>query len=412
MDLPIATVIIAMLTIQLLCFGALTFLMDARLEQDVGMNEVGWCTVALSLSYMLQLASPTPGFNVTNLINHSLALLGSLFLLTGVLRFIERPFPKRRWLLALTAAYTLLQLLVEAFTDSSGRYVLLSALSALVYGMLSANAWLASGSSRMRYELHALAVICTGFALLHLLKAHYVLRDGLPALAMDNWHQTVFYLYMAVMAVVMMPLMIWMVFSRLTVRLKEAALRDTLTGALNRRGMWQHLHKVFGASRPPQCILLLIDLDHFKQINDAHGHQIGDEVLRAVARTLTDSLQGKNFLARIGGEEFVVSCFHCSPEQATEHAETLREQVQALSIPLPSGQPLQVTLTVGVSPPIHAYEHIDRALQAADAALYSGKNEGRNRVTGGIHRRAYRTGLRAEANGSDISSAPNSSNHG
>ena len=166
-------------------------------------------------------------------------------------------------------------------------------------------------------------------------------------------------------------------------RLRESNRRDVLTGMFNRR----HFHEVFDQmlqhsieTRQP-ISLLLIDLDHFKRVNDDFGHLAGDECLRTLARNLRECLaQEAAVIARFGGEEFVVVLAGVSAPQVLEIAERVREHISSLPVRY-SGREITMTASIGVfNVPIGFHASADEVLHHADDALYSAKNAGRNRV--------------------------------
>ena len=159
-------------------------------------------------------------------------------------------------------------------------------------------------------------------------------------------------------------------------QLQRAADTDVLTGLPNRAHLDAHLHGGAGAGRA--FTVLFIDIDHFKAINDTHGHAAGDAVLRAVAAELARSVRDVDYVARYGGEEFVVVAYG-HPIEVTPLAERIRERIAALSIEW-QGQVLPVTVSIGVAPTSAPGEAMDRVLARADAAMYAAKRNGRNRV--------------------------------
>ncbi len=158
------------------------------------------------------------------------------------------------------------------------------------------------------------------------------------------------------------------------------ALEDQLTGLANRRRVDHELPQLLAAARERGAPLSIavIDLDHFKRVNDRHGHAVGDDVLRAIARILLDKIRSTDLLARMGGEEFIVLFAGTGLAVATEACERLRRAVETFGW----GQlapALELTISVGVC---EAGEGLDvRGLvERADAALYQAKRNGRNRV--------------------------------
>lgn len=174
-------------------------------------------------------------------------------------------------------------------------------------------------------------------------------------------------------------------------RLKHIGLTDALTGVHNRRYFEQRLREEVDRSlrkgSPLSC--LLIDLDHFKQVNDRHGHLIGDAVLREVSEQVKDQLRLSDAMARYGGEEFAVLLVQTDTASAIAIAERIRERVLSRPVVLPDGETLSVTLSVGVSTLHQAVRGADvdararELVAAADRALYAAKRAGRNRVVFG-----------------------------
>jgi two-component system, cell cycle response regulator len=160
------------------------------------------------------------------------------------------------------------------------------------------------------------------------------------------------------------------------------ATEDVLTGAFNRAALEDALGTVFSACRTQGGTLSVIffDLDHFKTVNDTHGHGFGDVVLRQVAQTVRDVLREGDTLGRIGGEEFVVVLPECPLAQAAELAERIRMAVMGLVV-THEGVSISVTVSSGVAQMLPEMETPQALVAAADALLYSAKESGRNRVT-------------------------------
>lgn len=172
---------------------------------------------------------------------------------------------------------------------------------------------------------------------------------------------------------------------RTQAKLEVLATTDPLTGLLNRRQFFARAeeegHKTF-LYRAPMTILM-IDIDHFKQVNDSHGHRIGDQVLQAMSVFLRASLRNADFVGRFGGEEFATLLPNTEIQEGTRVAERIRQRVESTPVSTAAG-PLLVTVSIGVAgyhegvePSPHIVEDL---LQKADAALYEAKRSGRNRV--------------------------------
>ena len=159
-------------------------------------------------------------------------------------------------------------------------------------------------------------------------------------------------------------------------RLAELAVTDALTGIANHRAFRQRLDAfVSEAARGRSFALVLVDIDHFKRVNDTHGHPAGDQVLRGVAETLRDGIRKTDFAARYGGEEFTVLLADVEEEQAAEIAEILRKRVGGLASPFG-----RVTASFGVAVSRIGRNSAEALITAADGALLRAKKRGRNRV--------------------------------
>jgi two-component system, cell cycle response regulator len=158
------------------------------------------------------------------------------------------------------------------------------------------------------------------------------------------------------------------------------ATHDDLTALLNRGAILDLLSRELSRTlREDGCtVAMLVDLDHFKQVNDTYGHLVGDEVLREVARRLLGSVRSYDFVGRYGGEEFLVVLNNCEAERAMERAEELRQAI-ALSPVRTAAGPIRVTMSAGVfaSKQWGAETPLD-IVREVDAALYRAKSNGRN----------------------------------
>lgn len=167
-------------------------------------------------------------------------------------------------------------------------------------------------------------------------------------------------------------------------QMEALALRDGLTGLLNRRAMQDRAEAVLAAARRHRTpfALALVDVDHFKAVNDTHGHHQGDRILAHAARCLASGVRASDDVGRWGGEEFLALLPDADATEATMAAERLRARVEASPFPGAAG-PITVTVSVGVAAAAPAgveAVQIDDLIRAADAALYRAKAQGRNRV--------------------------------
>ncbi|MGV3522578.1 MAG: GGDEF domain-containing protein [Candidatus Sericytochromatia bacterium] len=170
--------------------------------------------------------------------------------------------------------------------------------------------------------------------------------------------------------------------TRLHARLNELAIRDALTSVFNRRHLEERLHHSYDLSRrySREMSVLMVDIDHFKAINDTYGHQIGDEVLKQVSAILCLRLRSTDIIGRYGGEEFVAILQETGQAGADIVSHDLVRMVAETPILVPGHPALQVTISVGYAAyPVDALT-VETLLKVADTGLYQAKNAGRNRV--------------------------------
>jgi diguanylate cyclase (GGDEF)-like protein len=164
-------------------------------------------------------------------------------------------------------------------------------------------------------------------------------------------------------------------------QLRFLALRDPLTQAYNRHHFWQlanaEMARVRRYKRP--LSIAMIDADHFKDVNDQHGHDVGDLVLRMIVDTCHDGLRKNDVLARYGGEEFVVLLPETPIEGALAVMERVRERIETTSLQLDSGKRVSITVSIGLAS-LTGDEGLEALLKRADDALYAAKRKGRNCV--------------------------------
>lgn len=161
----------------------------------------------------------------------------------------------------------------------------------------------------------------------------------------------------------------------------RGATRDALTGVLNRRAFMQRLQQEVAASTRHglQLCVALLDADHFKKVNDVHGHPAGDAVLVELAKRLTAGIRAEDVVARYGGEEFILMMRQTPLQGAIVLLDRLRMQIGGTPMPIGDGKALEVTVSIGVTQAQPSMP-IEEIINVADQALYRAKKEGRNRV--------------------------------
>jgi diguanylate cyclase (GGDEF)-like protein len=173
---------------------------------------------------------------------------------------------------------------------------------------------------------------------------------------------------------------------KLVQELERLANTDSLTGIWNRRYLLMIAEQEIKRSQRYNCsfAVLLIDIDHFKKINDTYGHSVGDKVIISMTQTVINNLRQVDCFGRFGGEEFVVLLPETDIDEAVIVAERIRENIQHKSIVVQE-QTISITISIGVSSYKIGEESIDTILQRADQGLYQAKKQGRNRVIANLH---------------------------
>lgn len=165
--------------------------------------------------------------------------------------------------------------------------------------------------------------------------------------------------------------------------LNVLASSDALTGIANRRqflaGAAQEIERAKRYHHP--LTFLMLDLDHFKQINDTHGHDVGDAVLTETATAISEIVRSTDLTGRLGGEEFGVLLVQTGPDAAIQTAERLRQELKRICIPS-KGEIVRVTVSIGVAIYSGEDDNLERLMKRADDALYQAKDMGRDRVCG------------------------------
>lgn len=174
-------------------------------------------------------------------------------------------------------------------------------------------------------------------------------------------------------------------FARLVVdqlELRLQAGQDQLTGVMSRRS-WMSMvaEEIQRAARNSNLLsIALFDIDRFKSINDAHGHAIGDQVIRSVISACEREMRAGSKIGRIGGAEFAILFTECALDQAVVAAERCRRAIEKLSLTAPEGEALEITASFGVAPLFSYVLSPDELIELADRALFNAKSSGRNRV--------------------------------
>lgn len=373
---------VVLMTLNLAVTGALVALMARGLEGQRPLRYCAASTGVFAVAYVLRLGMGIDTQSPWAIVPDTAMVVGGTLFLRGQRLYLRHAEGGLAPVALAGAAFAVLHFALTSLGGQAVRHASLNtALGALYVGM-AFTAWQGlqqlPAAERAAQRLMALTAGVLGAATLA--RATDALVRGVDTLFAGPTAQA-YYALSSICILLMGPSMLLWLFSRLNGQLQELAIHDPLTGALNRNGLVQAVRRHFAARSPVPMAWLMIDIDRFKRVNDSLGHAVGDRLLQAVARTVIEHVRGEDFVARLGGEEFLVGVVGAAPAQAQALAERLRTAVSALVLPLPGqDDPLRCTVSLGVSPAFARLDDWEVALRGADEALYAAKSGGRDRV--------------------------------
>ena len=375
------TTVILILGLNLVAIGALLAMIGRRMDSAEGMRGFAVGSMVFGLAYLLRLALGHRSTSLLDVLPDTAMIVATLCYAAGLRRFAGGAVTPPRAVAAAAAVFVLLWLAGTLAWQDVGRHAVLNAglgLNYLALALLAARGRRRVAGS-LRLPMGVLATITGILGVMTVVRSVVAVVIGVPPL-FSGLASQVYYGYATLVTVVLGPNLLWMVFVRLNERLARLATHDPLTGLLNRNGLDEALQRHFGNRQGGALVLLQLDIDHFKRVNDEHGHAAGDRLLQGVAGVLAQQVRGGDFVARLGGEEFLVGCCGGDGSAALALAERLRAALEQARHPVGGLRHLGCTASIGVSPPIHDRSAWEDALRAADAALYRAKQAGRNRV--------------------------------
>ncbi|MCF8482512.1 MAG: GGDEF domain-containing protein [Rhodospirillum sp.] len=388
MTLDVPTLVVALLLVQVMASLVLGLLW----WRDRGTPGLGEWTLGRVLAL----------FSIILLTNHGILpqplsiLLGQGFLLLalhlawlGSWAFMGQPKPRRSWPFILLSYEVALATLVVFDVPFFIRAALASLMIGCYMLLTSLALWpLWRDKTYLLGKLLVASFLLTG--LVHLGRTPYLLLTrSADALMDDSGQGRMLFLVTFISSLLTGFASVGITTERLNGRLRHLAERDPLTGLRNRRDFFARAGVVLERTRRDDIPLavLALDLDHFKVVNDTHGHAVGDQALRHAATLLAETLPGDALLARMGGEEFALLLPGLTEAEALDLAEAIRARIAGTSLALEGspGRILRLSASIGLITipgrdlPAEATA-LDHLLHAADQALYAAKADGRNRV--------------------------------
>lgn len=347
-----------------------------REEPAIGFWSAG--SLAIGMGALLLFLRPMLPLFVAIVVANVLTIAGAYLLYAGIATFDRRPTFLKTSMTASVVVGALLAYWTYVTPDYFYRVALVTG-TLLPMAMLTAVALLHPGG---REHVAMRRVLGVMFCYLTLLSV-YRIGDALLGYHPDRGNlfvnstlQAIWFLSMLLVTFMACFDFLLMPGQRMQRRLQELARIDDLTGLLNRRAFNDRMQQEAGAA-PGVTSVLVLDLDHFKQLNDHHGHAAGDAVLRQFSATVTAQLRHGDVCARYGGEEFSVLLPGIGAEAALAAAERIRSAVQHMEVRF-RDVVLKTTVSIGIAP--MDGEDVEACLALADSALYQAKRLGRNRV--------------------------------
>ncbi|ODU08905.1 MAG: hypothetical protein ABS84_10520 [Rubrivivax sp. SCN 71-131] len=373
--------IAVVLALTLACTGGMFLVIAKQMHGRSGM-----ATFALGLSlFGLVFAVPTPidqsaGLAFGALID-AVAVAAVLLLQRGLQRFMRHRELSWRMLGGVVLGFALVSVAARLAFGDAARVLVLQLALVLLFG------WLAYTAAReahrdsplLRMPLLLLAGVLAVLALLSLGNTVQKMSAdaSLRAAVSDPFYDAVLMLA----ALLLGPTLLWMHSLQLTRQLAELATRDPLTRLLNEAGLDEALRRHFARRQHDPMTLMHIDVDHFERVNRLHGEAAGDDVLRLIGVALESTVRADDFVARVGGEEFVVASVGGDVDKAAILGERLRAAIAALQTGLGNGGGhLRCAITVGLSRPFADLERWRVAWDEAAVSMQAGKDAGGNCV--------------------------------
>ena len=348
------------------------------------MTGISWFAASVGLETIASVLQGLLGilpFWATTLVANEISILSYFSMYFGFRWFVRRE-PTRQWHGWLVFAVCFVIYVALGFIRP--RHLVITILSpGIIFCMLGVWLLLRHGKQGFRSASRVAAVALLAQIGLALYRSRIILRYWPGRLNDAMVDPRLLTAKVAVMLIgfSMVLLYVWFFVVESHQDLRKSALTDALTGIFNRRAIVRESEREIAlarrASRPISVIA--IDVDHFKSINDRHGHNGGDMALRAVADLLRTGLRRTDLIARLGGEEFAVVLPETNIRGAVHIAEKLRDRLASTPIALPAGY-IEMTFTAGVAQLIGSDSTFDSIMGRADQALYRGKTAGRNRI--------------------------------
>lgn len=376
-----SSTVAVVLALTLACTGGMFLVISHQIRGRSGMATFALGLALFGLVFAIPKQVDLHASLVTGVLFDALAVAAVLLLRRGLQRYMQRADFSWKTLALTLAAFVVVSAGARLAWGQIGRELALDLTLALLFG------WLSYGTARdahrdnplLRLPLVLLATVLAVLGLLSLGQAVVALRSPLPAApsAGDAIYEAVLMLS----ALLLGPALLWLHTLQLTRQLEELAMRDPLTRLLNENGFDEMLRRHFARRQHEPVVLMHVDVDGFARVNNLHGEAAGDDVLRMIALALESALRADDFVARVGGEEFIVGCVSAEVGKAAVLGERLRAAVAAVQTGFTEGSGhLRVTVSIGLSRPFGDMDQWRHAWEEAEVSLQAAKDAGANCV--------------------------------
>lgn len=386
MDSPDSTLLVVLQVVTLIL--ALLLLVAAR--QARGRAGAWWWVLAFALhpatQLLRQFVSATWGHYPSLPLGHVGGAVAYALLYVGARQWLGL-LPRNRFVLAACVLAALLSIAAAMQGIGFLSLAFTTCITALFEALTAVAFWQAFQRDRgvvraaaaAVFALSALASLARAYAVVPAWNEH---ASILPA-------NTFWLLTFIALCILQAGSLINLINQSLLDELRNLADFDSLTGLLNRGGLARRMRhrRAHADGTPPALAMLCMDLDHFKIVNDTHGHGAGDDVLRGIGRLLHDNARPQDLASRTGGEEFGMVVDTDSEQTLLAHAERLRAAIEKEPFPTRAG-PIAITISIGAALARGDEEALETVWERADLALLEAKRAGRNRVVLGVRRSA------------------------
>lgn len=369
------------LALTLACTGGMFLVIAKQIRGRSGMATFALGLALFGLVFAVPAEVDRSASLLLGLLIDAVAVAAVLLLRRGLQRFMQRPELPWRSLLGVVLVFAVVAALARLGLGEMARPLTLDLMLALLF------AWLAYSVGRdahrdnplLRVPLGLLSAVLAVLALLSLGQVLLLLKGG--GVGADSGGDAVYDIVLMLSALLLGPALLWMHTVQLTRQLSELSTRDPLTRLLNENGLDEVLRRHFARRQHEPVSLMHIDVDHFERVNKLHGEAAGDNVLRMIGLALESALRADDFVARVGGEEFVVGCVSADVGKAAILAERLRAAVAAIQTGLGDGAShLRCTVSIGLSRPFSDIDQWRAAWAEAEVSLQAAKDAGSNCV--------------------------------